>query len=205
VSRETHWHPETEAGRLTALSDGIFSVAMTLAVIQVMPPDLHARLRAEGVGKLLVELIPEFVGITTTFLLVGLYWVSHHRMFTHIRRVDRPLLFLNLMFLLGITFMPFFVAITAIDSPAAVAAYGVYIGTLALLMDFVWFYATHHRRLVDPHLDIKIIRYNHYRALISASIFLLSCPLAYYDTGWAKMSWILVMFNGRLAAALADR
>lgn len=204
MSRGSAWHPETEAGRLIALSDGIFSVAMTLAAVQVMPPDLNARLRAEGVGPLLSGLIPEFIAIAMTFLLVGMYWVSHHRMFTYIRRVDRPLLFLNLLFLLGITFMPFFVTISLAEGPAAVAAYGAYIGALGLLQILLWAYATRHRRLIDAHLDAKIIRFNHYRALITSLVFFLSCPLAYYDTGWARLSWILAVFNGRLAAALAD-
>src|SRR5471030_730733 len=99
---EPAWHPETEPTRLLALSDGIFSVAMTLAVIQVMPPDLRARLHAEGTAKLLVELIPDFTGIATTFFIVGIYWVTHHRIFSYIRRTDLRFLFLNIFFLLGV-------------------------------------------------------------------------------------------------------
>src|SRR5271163_3787343 len=97
---EPAWHPETDPSRLLAPSDGIFSVAMTLAVIQVMPP--------------------EFAAVTTTFFIVGIYWITHHRIFSYVRRTDRPFLFLNLLFLLDVTLMPFFVLISsAHESDAA--------------------------------------------------------------------------------------
>jgi uncharacterized membrane protein len=202
---EPAWHPETDPARLLALSDGIFSVAMTLAVIQVMPPDLSARMRAEGALKLIQEMIPDFIGIGTTFFIVGIYWVTHHRIFSYIRRTDRGFLFLNLYFLLGVALMPFFVLISsAHDSDAgAVVAYAVYVAVLGFLLDRVWRYASKKHRLVDPQLDDRVIRYNHYRSWITSGVFLLSCPFAYINTGLARCLWVLIFFNGRVAARLA--
>jgi uncharacterized membrane protein len=204
---EPAWHPETDPARLLALSDGIFSVAMTLAVIQVMPPDLRARLQAEGAAKLLVELLPDFAGIATTFFIVGIYWITHHRIFSYVRRTDLRFLFLNLLFLLGVTLMPFFVLISsAKDSDAgAVVAYAVYVAALGLLLDSIWGYASKKRRLVDPHLDARIIRYNHYRSWTCSLVFLLSCPVAFYEPWMARCVWILLLFNGRIASYLAKR
>jgi uncharacterized membrane protein len=204
---EPAWHPETDTARLLALSDGIFSVAMTLAVIQVMPPDLGARLKAEGTAKLLVELIPDFIGISTTFFIVGVYWVTHTRIFSYIRRSDRSFLFLNLYFLLGVTLMPFFVLLTSVHGSdvVSVVAYAVYIAVLGFLLDRIWRYASKKRRLVDPHLDVRVIRYNHYRSWITSCIFLLSCPVAFYNIGLARCVWILLFFNGKIAARLANR
>lgn len=204
---EPAWHPETDPTRLLALSDGIFSVAMTLAVIQVMPPDLAARQRAEGTAKLLVELIPDFAAIATTFFIVGIYWVTHHRIFSYIRRTDRRFLFLNLYFLLGVTLMPFFVLISsAHESDAgAVIAYAVYVAVLGFLLDRIWGYASKKHRLIDPHLDARIIRYNHYRSWSSSLIFLLSCPVAFINPGFARCVWMLLFFNGRIASYLANR
>jgi uncharacterized membrane protein len=207
-SVEPSWHPETDPARLLALSDGIFSVAMTLAVIQVMPTDLAARLRAEGTAKLLVELLPEFAAVTTTFFIVGIYWITHHRIFSYIRRTDRPFLFLNLLFLLDVTLMPFFVLISsAHESDAAgVVAYAVYVAVLGLVLDWIWGYASKRHRLIDPEVDARVIRYNHYRSWITSLIFLASCPVALYvNPGLARFVWILVFFNGRIASFLARR
>jgi uncharacterized membrane protein len=205
VAVEPAWHPETDPTRLLALSDGIFSVAMTLAVIQVMPPDLRARLNAGGTAKLLVELIPDFAGIATTFFIVGIYWVTHHRIFSHIRRTDRHFLFLNLYFLLGVTMMPFFVLISSAHSSdaGAVVAYALYVAVLGFLLDRIWSYASTRHRLVEPHLDARIIRYNHYRSWASSLTFLLSCPVAFYSTGLARCVWMLLFFNGRIASYFA--
>jgi uncharacterized membrane protein len=204
---EPAWHPETDPTRLLALSDGIFSVAMTLAVIQVMPPDLAARQRAVGTAHLLVQLIPDFAAIATTFFIVGIYWVTHHRIFSYIRRTDRHFLFLNLYFLLGVTLMPFFVLISSTheSDAGAVVAYAVYVAVLGFLLDRIWNYASARHRLVDPHLDSRVIRYNHYRSWVSSATFLLSCPVAFYNPGLARCVWFLLFFNGRIASYFANR
>jgi len=208
VANRTNWHPETEPSRLIALSDGIFSVAMTLAAVTVLPPDLTHRLYHEGTVAVLADLWPQFIAVAMTFLLVSFYWITHHRIFSYIRRVDRSFLSLNMFFLLGITLMPFAVQLTSLPRPdaAAVALYGVYVGVLGLLLNLIWRSATKDRRLVDADLPEEIVLYGHYRSAISAVVFLLSAPLAYaIGAGNARWFWLIVLLNGRIAARLASR
>lgn len=208
MSREKDWHPQTDPARLIALSDGIFSVGMTLAAVQILPPDLSHRLHHEGAAAVLADLKPQFVAISVTFLLVGIYWVTHHRIFSYIRRVDRGFLMLNLLFLLGITFMPFAVQLSSLPSADAAAAayYGAYCGTLGGLLGLIWWSATRDRRLVDADLSEEVVRYGHARSWFSAGIFLLSIPVALYvGANVARYSWLLVMLNSRFAALFARR
>ena len=73
--------------RLLALSDGVFAFAMTLLVVQLAVPQL-----APGeVGQLGSRLLEEglsYVSYLISFVVISLYWYSHHRLFRYIRRWD---------------------------------------------------------------------------------------------------------------------
>ena len=74
--------------------------------IKVPEVDRHIatdHLLAESLG----ELIPKFVGFIISFLIIGLYWTIHHRMFGYVVNYTRKLLWLNLFFLLAVVLMPF--------------------------------------------------------------------------------------------------
>ena len=42
-----------------------------------------------------------------SFLLVGMYWVMHRDLFSRVRHVNRDLVWLNLLFLLPVSLIPF--------------------------------------------------------------------------------------------------
>ncbi|MGH2580158.1 MAG: TMEM175 family protein [Actinomycetota bacterium] len=57
-------------------------------------------------GDALRALRPKFFAFVLSFLVIGQYWMAHHRIFRHVRRYDLGLLWLNLLYLLGIAFLP---------------------------------------------------------------------------------------------------
>ena len=71
--------------RVEAFSDGVFAVAITLLVLQFIPPEVQS-------GKLLSALLrqwPQLVTYTASFLTVGVVWVNHHTIFRGLKEVDR--------------------------------------------------------------------------------------------------------------------
>jgi uncharacterized membrane protein len=92
--------------RLEAFSDGVFAIAITILVLnlRVPPPAL-----AHGgrLGHLLLGLWPNYASYVVSFLVIGIIWVNHHVLFHHVGRVDRPLLFVNLLLLLFVVAIPF--------------------------------------------------------------------------------------------------
>lgn len=89
--------------RLEGFSDGVFAIVITLLVLQVkLPEGSYADLK-QG----LPLLIPSVAAYALSFLLVGMYWVFHHYSFTLIEGVDGVLLWLNILSLLFISFLPF--------------------------------------------------------------------------------------------------
>ena len=90
--------------RLEAFSDGIFAVAITLLVLDVRIP---AGVDYKDINDALLLLLPKILSYLLSFLVIGVYWAYHHFSLTRIKKIDGTLLFLNLLTLLLVTFMPF--------------------------------------------------------------------------------------------------
>src|SRR5262249_26281941 len=143
---------ETETNRIEAFSDGMFAIAITLLILEVKVP-------AAEQGRLAAALLrqwPSYLAFCLSFAYIGIMWMNHHRMFTHIRRSNDTLLLLNLLLLLGVTAVPFPTAVLAahLGTPeqrtAALLYNGVFIVS-AVLFNVLWRYAVSHH-LLDKNL-----------------------------------------------------
>src|ERR1044071_6817642 len=101
---------EKETGRTEAFSDGVFAVAITLLVLNIKIPGLDlspGHLPADkDLWPMLVKEWPMLAAYATSFATIGVMWLNHHRLYTHIKRIDTGLLLLNLLLLLVIVFIP---------------------------------------------------------------------------------------------------
>jgi uncharacterized membrane protein len=114
--------------RLEAFSDGVFAIAITLLVIEIRPPTPAA---GESLARALWEQWPHYLGYFLSFLVLGVMWLNHHRIFEPAVRVDGIVLVLNLNLLLWAVLIPFPTAVVADflrdggdDAKTAVALYG---------------------------------------------------------------------------------
>jgi TMEM175 potassium channel family protein len=98
---------EFQLERLILFSDAVFAIAITLFVIEIRIPEPHGQISDKTLLNSLGQLIPKFVGILISFILIGLYWTIHHRMFGFVTSYNRRLIILNLVFLFFIVLMPF--------------------------------------------------------------------------------------------------
>ena len=93
--------------RVEALTDGIFAVAMTLLVIELKLPDPHAIRTEAQLTSALADLAPKAISWVISFLVLAVFWISHHRLFHYVRYVDAGLLWRNLFQLAFVSLMPF--------------------------------------------------------------------------------------------------
>lgn len=115
-------------GRLEAFSDGVLAVAITLLVLDLhvdAPPgdSLWSQLHGEW---------PSFAAYVLSFFLIGVIWVNHHALISLAARVDRRLMFYNLLLLFFVSTIPFTTSTLASylraggsGSRVAVVLYGV--------------------------------------------------------------------------------
>jgi uncharacterized membrane protein len=94
-------------GRIEALSDGIFAVAMTLLVLDIKSPVNQYFATTDDLMNYIATLEHSFAMYAISFFVLAIFWISHHLLFHFVRHVDRRLLWFNMVFLLLVTFVPF--------------------------------------------------------------------------------------------------
>ena len=94
-------------GRMEALSDGVFAIAMTLLVLELKVPDLPKSASATELLHKIGEGMPSLFSFLISFLYCGLLWVMHHLAMHFVRHLQIGLVWLNLLFLMSISTMPF--------------------------------------------------------------------------------------------------
>jgi TMEM175 potassium channel family protein len=92
---------------MEALTDGIFAIAMTLLVLELKVPDLPKSSSAQEVLQKIGEEGPAFFSFLMSFLYCGLLWIMHHLAMHFIRHLQIALVWLNVLFLMSISTMPF--------------------------------------------------------------------------------------------------
>ena len=137
--------------RLEAFSDGVFAIAATLLILEIGVDTSRGDL-----GKQLTDIWPSYLAYVTTFLVIGIIWINHHHCVSLIHRVDRTFLFINLLLLLVVSFMPFPTKLVAQylqkpDEREAVIAYATTMTVMAVLYNIWWRYARSNRRLISEH------------------------------------------------------
>ena len=135
-------------GRLEAFSDGVFAIAATLLILEVGVDTSRGNLSSQ-----LAHIWPAYLAYVTTFLIIGIIWINHHHCVSLIGRVDRPFLFVNLLLLLTVSFMPFPTKLVAQylqkpDEREAVIAYATTMTVMAIIYNVWWRYARTNRRLI---------------------------------------------------------
>jgi uncharacterized membrane protein len=127
--------------RVQAFSDGVFAVAITLLVLDLVPPPATTH----DLVAALADRWPDFAAFGLSFLTIGIIWVNHHVVFDAVKRVDRPLLFLNLGLLMSIVLLPFstslFARFLATGGQQSHVAAALFSGSLLLMS--LWFDAAY--------------------------------------------------------------
>ena len=142
--------------RAESFSDGVFAVAITVLVFNLLPiADKTASfLSVTGHGGQpgLAHYWPAYLAYVLSFLTIGIMWLNHHTLFGHVSRIDRPLLVLNLLLLMGVVAIPFPTALVAEhltgphSSGGSVAAvlYGIVMIVISVFYNAIWEYLVRH-------------------------------------------------------------
>jgi uncharacterized membrane protein len=137
-------------GRLEAFSDGVFAIAITLLVLTIAQPTNYRQL-----GEQLANRWPSFAAYVVSFTVIGIMWLNHHSIFTHFARVDRGLVYLNLLLLLTVVFIPYATGVfgealkRGEGEEVAAVAYSAAMAANAFAWGVLWLYASGRRRLLD--------------------------------------------------------
>jgi uncharacterized membrane protein len=145
-------------GRVEALTDGIFAIAMTLLVLELKVPELPKTASAPELLHRLGEAAPAFFSFLVSFMYCGLLWIMHHLAMHFVRHIQIGLVWLNLLFLMSISLLPFSCALLGhyLRNPAAQEIYFCNLFVSALLLFLVWAFAR--RRKLIHEEDMRAVK-----------------------------------------------
>jgi uncharacterized membrane protein len=180
-------------GRTLALSDGIFAIAMTLVAFQIQLPDLHGS-QVHGLADQLGRLGDGYYVFALSFLVIGLFWLGHYRLFGQLKRADEPLMLLNLVFLMTIAILPFPSSVLGRygGERAAVILYASNMALAGTLLTALILVA-HYRQLMVPMTTMSAVRKALWRSGTMAVVFALSIPVAIVSASVAPYTWIAIL------------
>ncbi len=176
--------PSTQ--RIEAFSDGVFSIAITLLVLELQLPAPHTTNALSLAGELR-NLWPAYLGYVMSFIMIGIYWANHHYIFRLYRHTDHIFNLLNLFFLMCISFLPFPAAVLSqrfshsSEAQTAVFFYAFGLFLPALGFTLMWFYGSANHRLIDKHLSHRFIRHLRVQYLSACIIYGIAMVLASYS------------------------
>jgi uncharacterized membrane protein len=185
--------------RLIFFSDAVFAIAVTLLAMEVRIPELQKPVTENQLFVSILSIWPKYLGYFVSFLVIGFFWIGHHRKFRMINKYDHTLLFINLVLLMVVAFIPFPTSILSeYGNRTATIFYAITMASVGIMLNVLWLYSSHQKRLIDKDLDDKSIRQEFFRSLIVPMIFLLSIGLSFIQDDLAKFSWILVAILFRI-------
>jgi uncharacterized membrane protein len=179
--------PSSTTERLEAFSDGVIAIAITLLVLTLKVPHSEQ-------GELLHALWhqwPSYAAFFISFIVIGIMWVSHHSMFERICTVDRRLLFLNLLLLLGIAFLPFPTHLLASyirdggqNASISAAIYSATMCIIGIVFFFMWVHLERRPHLLLKGITAEQVRRAETRGLVGPIVYGLTIGVAFISP-WA--------------------
>jgi uncharacterized membrane protein len=175
-------------GRLIALIDGIFAVAMTLLVLDLKLPADSGDLRSA-----LARMLPGFLVYLIVFASMAGYWIMHHRTFRFVARVDGRLTLLSLLNVLFITLFPVAASIVAAHplEPVATVCYSANSALYCLSAWATWRYAATHVALLERRRQAHWFNRQATIMLAVGATLTLAIPAAFAGVYLAYALWIL--------------
>ena len=171
-----------DKGRVETFSDGVFAIAITLLVLTIAQPSDFGRLAHQ-----LVNRWPSLAAYVVSFTVIGIMWVNHHTIFTHLRVVNRGLFYFNLLLLMTIVFIPYptevFGEALSRRHGATTAAvfYSATMTINALAWTSLWLYASVGRRLLNWDFPEQQRRVSTILFISGGAFYAISIGVAYIN------------------------
>jgi uncharacterized membrane protein len=192
VSKKTHHWLTTR--RIETLTDGVYSIAMTLLVLNLRFPTIPESSEARMLPGVLVGLWPHFFSYAVSFLLLAVFWTSHHKQFDSIKQADETLLWINIVGLMFVVLIPFSTNLIGEYERLQISAVFFECNLFLVgLMSYVnWRYATGNHRLTDSAISSHAITMGNKKNLVIPAMSLIAIGLSFASPLWSMAPYALI-------------
>jgi uncharacterized membrane protein len=185
----------TSVDRLEGISDGIFSVGMTLLVLGLAVPAASAATATDsGLATALANLGPNVLVYVMSFMTLGIFWVGQSTQLGHLASSNRHFVWIQLAFLLAVTLVPFSTALLARFPTLrlALVEYWLNIVVLGAILFAALEYAVR-AHLFQESEGPELIRLMRGRILIAQSLYAVATAMSLFFSTWVSIALIVLI------------
>ena len=178
--------------RMETLVDGIFAIAMTLLVLGISPPRPPVSVATAVLPYMMASLIPQVFIYIVSFLVLAFFWLGHHRQFHFVHRIDPALLWINILILIAIVFVPFSTDLAG-DYPAVMDATLLFHANMfivGLLFTIQWHQIRRHEHLCEPVPEKAIVHAWFYRSMLVPVVAVIGGILCFFNPPVSLLAYI---------------
>ena len=182
--------------RLQQLTDGVFAIAMTLLVLSIAIEKPTTGLIKEMLPIKLMDLWPDLLHYFQSFIILAAFWTKHHQQYHLIKRIDRPMTWLNILALLFICLIPFSTTLVGDygDQLIAVIVFEVNMLLAGLILYWQWAYATRKHHLVDKDLGVHVIKAYKFDNLVIPVISVAAIIISLFSPRIGTLPYLITPF-----------
>ena len=182
-----------DKNRIETLVDGIFAIAMTLLVLDLAVPHINGPLSNLIRENALETLLPSFISLVVSFILLALFWNIHHRIYSQIKTVNTTLLWINLIWLLFIILVPFSASLNGDYGNYTISNVIFNINMLGIaLVLFLNIYIINRSDFLHEGADTGQLASSERSTILFIIIVLLALFLAFITPRWGNLVYLLI-------------
>jgi uncharacterized membrane protein len=187
--------PKVKPEHVVSFGDAIFAFAITFMTLSIDIPDLPPNLTESELLSRLYEMYPKVEDYIISFAVIAIFWISYHQVFNFITRSHISMVYLNLLFLLLITFLSITTSLV-IDYGSYQISYVIYCVVVIMassLLALIWWYATKDYRLVDKDIHPLFVRGIMVNLLLVPFVFSISILVSFLNLNIAQYLWLIIV------------
>jgi uncharacterized membrane protein len=179
--------------RIETLVDGIFAIAMTLLVLDLAVPHLNAPLSNIIIQNALYGLLPSFISLVVSFVLLAVFWNIHHRIYSQIKSVNTTLLWVNVIWLLFIVLVPFSASLNGDYGNFTISGVIFNINMLGIaLVLFLNVYIINRSDFLHENADMAQLKSSEKSTLVFIAIAIAALALSFVAPRWGNLVYLLI-------------
>jgi uncharacterized membrane protein len=187
--------PKVKPEHVVSFGDAIFAFAITLMTLSIDIPDLPANLTESELLSRLYDLYPQVESYIISFAVISIFWISYHQVFNFITSSHISMVYLNLLFLLLITFLSITTSLV-IEYDTYQFPYAIYCIVVIMtssLLALIWWYATKDYRFVDKDIHPLFVKGMMINLLLVPLVFAISIAVSFFNLDIAHYLWLIIV------------
>lgn len=167
--------------RLEALGDGIFSIAMTIMVIELALPVVNGQSMSDFLIAM-KKIGSDFLCYVISFIVLGIMWYGHRMMFEYIGRTNRYFIFLGVIFYMVVCLVPFSTRFLAHETLKwyAILVYGINLSLCNLTLYAQWWYGINRPTLMERELPDEVKKEAKVLFMISPIVYVVAIAVSFF-------------------------